>query len=672
MKNYRTILFAGFIAMCFSNGAQGQWTAFTYQGVLRDGTALANGSYDLRFVLFDVEAFGFPVGPIRTNGNVAVSNGLFTATLDFGAGAFEGAERWLEIGVRPGGTAGSFTTLSPRTPLRPTPYALFAPMAGRAATATNALSAGSVPWTGITGIPAGFSDGVDNNTTYGAGVGLSLSGTTFSVAPGGIGSNQLADGAVTSLKLAADSVTGAHIRFGAIGESHLAPGAIGPGALEQPYQSGRVSLESYVPLFFGGVRRVNQFVEFPRPFSSLPTITLAMETPHSSAAKLIHPIIVRNKTTADFELSFPLPNIPLTLAHRDNFGLAPLAMINGQPALVFDSAGVRYMRALDSTGLRWPATSVRVDPAVSASRLALLAVNGRPAVVYVENGPLDIKFVRANDATGTSWGAPAVIVTNITATDISPAIVGGRPAIAYWDVATDSIWYVRSLDADGNAWAAPVSVGAGNVGVSLLSMNSGPAISYGWDNGQPVNSASYTNQLRFIRATDINGTAWSAPATIRTYGPLQQVFQTKVLMVSNNPAIFFVLDLGSVSSSPQPMFIRATNATATGWGLPTFVTGGGVRHLVGSYTAAIVNGQPAIGWHDSSSGAIVYSVSQNNGVSFNTMDAYEHVERFSLSVSLLDVQGEPALSFSDGMETMYLREGTPVADTYINWIAVEP
>ena len=38
-----------------------QGTAFTYQGRLLEGTNLANGSHDLRFILFDVDQFGFPI-----------------------------------------------------------------------------------------------------------------------------------------------------------------------------------------------------------------------------------------------------------------------------------------------------------------------------------------------------------------------------------------------------------------------------------------------------------------------------------------------------------------------------------------------------------------------------------------------------------------------------------
>ncbi|MDH4226463.1 MAG: hypothetical protein OEV59_01730 [Deltaproteobacteria bacterium] len=51
-------------------------------------------------------------------------------------------------------------------------------------------------WGSITGMPAGFSDGTDNDTTYAAGTGLMLTGTTFGVVPAGITSSHIADGTI--------------------------------------------------------------------------------------------------------------------------------------------------------------------------------------------------------------------------------------------------------------------------------------------------------------------------------------------------------------------------------------------------------------------------------------------------------------------------------------------
>ncbi len=49
------------------------------------------------------------------------------------------------------------------------------------------LGAVIVPWTSLGGVPAGFADGVDNDTTYSAGPGLVLGGTQFSVSFAGNG-----------------------------------------------------------------------------------------------------------------------------------------------------------------------------------------------------------------------------------------------------------------------------------------------------------------------------------------------------------------------------------------------------------------------------------------------------------------------------------------------------
>jgi hypothetical protein len=65
-------------------------TAFTCQGRLNDGSAPANGSYDLRFASHDSPGGGVLVGGPLTNAPTAMSNGLFTVTLDPGAGAFIG------------------------------------------------------------------------------------------------------------------------------------------------------------------------------------------------------------------------------------------------------------------------------------------------------------------------------------------------------------------------------------------------------------------------------------------------------------------------------------------------------------------------------------------------------------------------------------------------------
>jgi hypothetical protein len=101
-------------------------TAFTYQGYLTDANSPADGLYDLEFKLYNDPCTGVQQGSTITLNDVDVADGYFTVELDFGAAVFAGERQWLEVGVRPGDSTGSYTILSPRAELTPTPYALYA------------------------------------------------------------------------------------------------------------------------------------------------------------------------------------------------------------------------------------------------------------------------------------------------------------------------------------------------------------------------------------------------------------------------------------------------------------------------------------------------------------------------------------------------------------------
>jgi hypothetical protein len=104
-------------------------SAFTYQGRLTDAGERASGSYDFTFALYDASTGGARFGAILTNTAVAVSNGVFTTSLDFGPAAFDGSAYWLELGVRAAG-GGAFSAVPRRQFLSAAPYALHAARAG--------------------------------------------------------------------------------------------------------------------------------------------------------------------------------------------------------------------------------------------------------------------------------------------------------------------------------------------------------------------------------------------------------------------------------------------------------------------------------------------------------------------------------------------------------------
>jgi len=162
------VLYFALNTQLFSLLAQG--TAFTYQGRLDDAGQPAHGIYDFRFTIYDSASGGTAVaGPI-TNSAVAVTNGLFTVSLDFGAGVFTGPSRWLEIAVHTNGGA-TFTTLTPRQAILPAPYAITA--SNLTGTLPASQLTGTLPSANLAGTYSGavtFNNPANSFTGNGAGL----------------------------------------------------------------------------------------------------------------------------------------------------------------------------------------------------------------------------------------------------------------------------------------------------------------------------------------------------------------------------------------------------------------------------------------------------------------------------------------------------------------------
>jgi hypothetical protein len=167
-----------FLAAALNLSAQG--TAIFYQGRLNVAGVPANTNYDLRFAVYDAVTNGNRISLSLTNFAVPVSNGLFSVTLDFGPGIFNGTANgsndWLDIGVRAIGVT-NFTVLAPRQPILPVPYALFA------VSASNLL--GSLQSTQLVGRVAS----AQISGTYSNSVNFSSGANTFAGTFSGDGSN---------------------------------------------------------------------------------------------------------------------------------------------------------------------------------------------------------------------------------------------------------------------------------------------------------------------------------------------------------------------------------------------------------------------------------------------------------------------------------------------------
>lgn len=173
-------------------------TGFTYQGSLKaNGNAAPDGTYDLRFTLFASDSGGMALAGPLTFPAQPVSGGVFTVSLDFGAG-FDGQARFLQVEVRGPGDP-DFVALQPRQPVTPTPYAL------RAAAVTDDSIVAANIQTGAIAAGKIAANAVAANEIVDASVG------TAELADGSVTTPKLADAAVQGSKLAPGVVTASKV-----------------------------------------------------------------------------------------------------------------------------------------------------------------------------------------------------------------------------------------------------------------------------------------------------------------------------------------------------------------------------------------------------------------------------------------------------------------------------
>ena len=167
-----------------------------------------------------------------------------------------------------------------------------------------------------------------------------------------------------------------------------------------------------------------------------------------TSVRYVRALTPRGATRADW-------GAPVTVSNSGSDGKYPsLAVVNGRPAISYFSSGksLRYTRAHDDDGGSW-GTNVNVDDShgvQSGYYTSLVVVNGKPAISYHEQTNHYLKYARANDADGTSWGAgfrldPPVNVTDNAGSFTSLAVVNCNPAISYFASTGGNLKYFRSI-----------------------------------------------------------------------------------------------------------------------------------------------------------------------------------------------------------------------------------
>jgi len=174
-------------------------TKVGFEGYLTDPTnspnPLPTDNYSIVFSLYSAASGG--TASWTETQTVSVQDGYFAVQLGsvapLYASDFSG-NQWIGVKV------GTDAEISPRTPISAVPFAL------NAETANSATTASSVPWSGVSSKPAGFADGVDDNsggTITGSGTAGQLPAWTSGTALGNSGIVASAGKITSSIAIAA-------------------------------------------------------------------------------------------------------------------------------------------------------------------------------------------------------------------------------------------------------------------------------------------------------------------------------------------------------------------------------------------------------------------------------------------------------------------------------------
>jgi hypothetical protein len=205
----------------------------------------------------------------------------------------------------------------------------------------------------------------------------------------------------------------------------------------------------------------------------------------------------------------------VTLDSIGNVGeYSSLKMIDGRPAISYydrTNGNLKYVSASEFSGFNWNSPQTIDNSANNVGLFTSLAdINGHAAISYYDDTTDDLKFIRANNPFGNSWGTPVTLDSTGTVGQFtSLAVINGNPAISYFRDIGGQLKYVQALNPSGTTWAIPQTldntIGVGRY-TSMASVNGTAGISY-YD--------ATNGELRYLRLPDASGLDWTlAPFTI--------------------------------------------------------------------------------------------------------------------------------------------------------------
>jgi len=297
-------------------------------------------------------------------------------------------------------------------------------------------------------------------------------------------------------------------------------------------------------------------------------------------------------------------NDPIKPAANSRYNWVVMKIVSGNPALVYkgDSASVpgettwHFVRAADADGSTW-GTPVEISTDTDLYSPSMAIVDGNPAVVFQwDDWPdCELQYFRATDANGSAWGSAVVVVASTDSQSIYDGnalmVADGNPAIIYRDDTNDDVRYVRATDTAGSTWGAPLPIiteddpsdDIRRLFPGIVAGN--PATVYEYRDDSSTDEVK--EDICYIRATDAAGSTWGTPVTVAANWDISDT--GNLAIINGYPAFCFEAD-----DYDAPAYCRALDATGSSWGPIELVDGWWTNY--DDTCLAEVDGHPAVAY----------------------------------------------------------------------------
>jgi len=244
-------------------------------------------------------------------------------------------------------------------------------------------------------------------------------------------------------------------------------------------------------------------------------------------------------------------------------------------------------------------------------------------------------YIRANDATGASWGAIKYLDGDPFSHDYrgafnSLAVVDGAPAISYRSDMYQSLRYIEALDVAGGDWGSPQTLVDNDNDVGTFTTLVSPS-------GAPPMICYYDATSRDLRGIGKNaaGTAWNAPIYIDGSADDVGRFASGALVANDLAVCYF-------NETQADIRFAHYNMIAGDW-VNVVVCDSGP---IGDLSLAVIDGTPAVCYYDAANGDLKYVRALDaGGKNWGAVETVDSLGNVGTHASMAEVDGLAAISY---------------------------